>query len=42
MIILGETDREKEESLLTIIPYSVLGIISACLSKKFTDIIFLV
>lgn len=41
VIIFGETDREKEDSPLAIIPYSVLGIISACPSKKFTAIIFL-
>lgn len=40
VIIFGETDRKKEESSLAVIPSSVLGIISACLSKKFTGIIF--
>ena len=37
-ILFGETDREKEGNPLAIFPYSVLGI-SACLSKKYTDII---
>lgn len=40
-IIFGEIDRKKEESSLAVIPSSVLGISSACLSKKFTGIIFL-